>query len=702
MGTELVAIDDINNSLVEVYDNIDVIDDMGSDIFDDIFSQVNNINFTNIYNGFMQINNMQAQMESETEKNEKKLEKMYSKVGKVVGAFINMKNAAKGVSSAIDYSENLMNMQTSISNMNDGSQTDEELKEKIFASSMGSRSDMGSTIATVEGLSSAGFSNNEAIQYTENLNKMFAISGTSDEAQAAATGALVDSLRDGVVSGEELNSILNETPDIVAGMAENMGLSIDEMSSLAEEGRLSADIMKNSMLGATGSINAEFENTRASWSDIMTNLGNVANVVFEPLGNKINEILNSPSFGVFIGGISSSMGAVANVLTVILDIASTVGGFIIDNWSIFGPILASIIVLITYIITVTYGFYKVQMLVKTATDLFNAAWSVCPIIIIIMAIIAAFYLVIGIINKLTGQSLSATGIIAGALWTVFAVFYNLGLSIADFFLGIVGFIANLWQTFAGFFGNLFDNPVSSIIYLFRDLAVTVLNLLMSIASIIDNIFGTNLAGTVEGWIGGVNDLADKAVEKLAPDENYEEKKKFDYTMDSIGFGRMNYGDSYNAGYDFGEGLTDFGDGLTDFGSSGIDIGSITGTSGFDSGISESDYASLMDSAGINESTMNGIDTSSYQTGENTYAISDTAGNNLNNTNELVLIGKSILSLMQQRAEKENERNVTSSVNVDLSGMNVNVRSEEDGIVFANKLAEILTEQVNGKAAGVAF
>lgn len=706
MANELVDINSINNGFDGIYDNINRINDMSSSMFNGI----NYVNFGDINNTYAQMNSIQGDVNINVKKGEDALEKMYEKIGKVIGAFINLKNAAKGVSKATDYSENLMDMQNSISSVNDGSQSDTELKEKVYVSSMRSRTNMGSTIATVEGLSGAGFTNDEAIQYTENLNKMFAVAGTSDEVQAAATGALVKSLSDGVVSGEELNNLLSTTPEIVEDMAGNMGLSIEQMTSMAEQGQLSADIMKNSMLGATGSINAEFANTKANWSDTMTNIGSMATVAFEPLGNKINEIINSPSFGVFMSNLADGMTTVANILSGILDVISTVGGFMSDNWSIVEPILVGIIALISYIIIVTWGVDKVTKLARNATTLFNLAWEACPVIMIIMAIIAIFYVVIGVINKVCGTSYSATGIIAGVIMTAVAVVWNLFLALADFILGIIGFIVNPWISFANFFANLFNDPVASVIYLFRDLAVNVLNVIKTIASGIDKIFGSNLAESVDGWIDGVNNLADKAVEKFG-NGKYEQKiERFDITTESLGLERMGYVDSFNSGYEFGEGLTNFsmpdisgglsgslGGGLdSSFG--GLSNNSFGGTN--IGGLGTEDYSGLWDGTGVNESTMNNISTSTTNMGSNTYNTAENTFSTTNNSSELVTISKSILEIMQTNMEKENSKPTAQNITVDLSGMNNKFASAEDGETFVNYLTNELIRKMNSSASGV--
>ena len=204
--------------IIPVYEGLpDVIDDVNTSLItmnSTILNGMTNASFGGMHNIYQDVIDVDDQDKKENGEGVEAIGKIYKGMKNVANTIIKSKMLTKGFSSAVNYSENLMSMQGSISAINEGGQSDTELRDKIYGASMRSRTDMGSTLATVDGLSNAGFSNNEAIQYTENLNKMFATAGVSDEAQAGATNALVGALSDGVVSGEELNSILSKTKKI--------------------------------------------------------------------------------------------------------------------------------------------------------------------------------------------------------------------------------------------------------------------------------------------------------------------------------------------------------------------------------------------------------------------------------------------------------------------------------------------------------
>lgn len=734
------VIDDVNTSLVAMNSTM--------------LSGMMNASFGGIHNTYQDIIDDQDKTNKDFDEGVEAIEKIYKSVKKVAKAFAESKILAKGFSSAISYSENLMSMQDNISAMNDGGQSDTELRDKIYGASMRSRTDIGSTIGTVAGLSSGGFSNDEAVQYTENLNKMFATAGVSDEAQAGATSTLVAALSDGAVSGEELNSVLSITPEIVAEMAENMGVTTEQMVSMAEQGQLSADIMKNSMLGATESINAEFSNTRANWSDTMTNIGNMATVAFEPLGNKINEILNSPSFGTFMTNLGEGMGFFANILAGVLDAVSAVGGFMADHWGVVQPILTVIIGLLGYILIATVGVTKVHKMAETATKAWgaatealsgivkalNAVWISCPIVLIILAVIAAFYVVIGLINKFAGTSLSATGIIVGAFSVVWAFIKNLVLTIADLFMG-------LWErikVIASNIQNAFMFAVNKIKSFFYNMAYVVFSLITKIAEGLNKLPFVSI--DVEGLQSKADDYkakseaANEAAElnknSIVTDFKYE--KKYDTFQE--GWVSEAWDSGYSVGENFADSMSmsDISSGIGDFGMSTGDV----------------DYSNMFEGTGLTENTVNGINRSAEETVTNTENIatysqsmgtnvenivtnsqnmgtnaenivtssqnmgtnvenivtsSQNMGTNIENINnstisledsesELVSIGRSILGIMQENMEKERSNN-NSSVVIDMRYMSNNVKSQADADNLIERLKSEISAGLNGKTDG---
>ena len=103
---------------------------------------------------------------------------------------------------------------------------------------------------------------------------------------------------------------------------------------------------------------------------------------------------------------------------------------------------------------------------------FNAALYACPltwIILAIIAIIALFYVVIAVINKVCDTQISATGIIMGTLATIGAYLFN-----------IIAFWWNIISAFIEFFVNVWKNPEYAIKAFIVNIINAFLNFFMAI------------------------------------------------------------------------------------------------------------------------------------------------------------------------------------------------------------------------------
>ena len=188
---------------------------------------------------------------------------------------------------------------------------------------------------------------------------------------------------------------------------------------------------------------------------------------------------------------------------------------------------------------------------------FNAALWASPItwiIAIIIILIGLVFLVVSIINKATGSSVSAIGIIVGALTTAIAFLWNLFLGFLDLVLACVNYMVNPWISFANFIGNLFNDPIGAVIHLFGDMADRVLGLLESVAKAIDKVFGSNLAGTVSGWREGLADMVERAATKYGNGSYEKIMDELNLSSESLGLSRWSYGDAWDSGYNFGADL----------------------------------------------------------------------------------------------------------------------------------------------------
>ena len=59
--------------------------------------------------------------------------------------------------------------------------------------------------------------------------------------------------------GEELNAVFESAPNVSRNIADYLGVSVGEIRQMASEGQITADVVKNALLGATDEINETFK-----------------------------------------------------------------------------------------------------------------------------------------------------------------------------------------------------------------------------------------------------------------------------------------------------------------------------------------------------------------------------------------------------------------------------------------------------------
>lgn len=475
------------------------------------------------------------------------------KVMGLVGAYASL----QGVQKLINLSDEYVQTNARLNMINDGLQTTDELQDKIFASAQRSRAAYTATADAVAKLSlnapGAFGSNDETIQFAENLNKLFAIAGTEQAAISSATLQLTQALGSGVLRGEEFNAVFEAAPNIMQTVADYMDVPIGKLRGMAQEGQITADVVKNALLGATNDINTQFQSMPMTWSQVWTGVMNELYVASQPVLELISLLAQNWSvIEPIVIGLATAIG----LYTAALITYNTVKGV--------SALLESIHAASTMMST------GATFAATAAQHGFNAALLACPltwIIIAIIAVIAIIYAVIAAINKLQGTSTSATGVIVGALMVAVAFIGNLFVGLWNLLAEVFVLIYNLVAEVANFIGNVFTDPIGAVARLFFGLADTVLGVLQALASAIDAVFGSDLAGSVQGWrdsLGGwVDDTFGKGDEVMSK-----------MSADDLKLDRFEYSEAYDLGYSWGEGIDDSVSNM--FGGSGIDASDMLG------------------------------------------------------------------------------------------------------------------------------
>ena len=431
----------------------------------------------------------QNKLNKEIQDGKNQIDNMMGSVVSLVSAYAGFKTIGKLVNLSDEYTQTRARLNL----MNDGLQTTDELQEKIFNSAQRARSSYQTQADIVAKLGQragdAFKSNNETIAFAENLSKLFVIAGASQQEMASASLQLTQALGSGVLRGEELNAVFESAPNVIQTIADYLDVPIGKIREMASDGKITADIVKNALLGATNDINSQFDSIPMTWSQVWTGVMNELYVATQPILELINLLAQNWSI---IEPIVIALATAIGLYTAALIAYNTIKGISAMMETVHGAAMALAAGKTFMATAAQYGF--------------NAALLACPltwILLIIIAVIAAIYAVVAAINKAKGTTVSATGVICGSVNVVLQFFKNLGLFIANVALGIW----NALGACASNIGIAFNNVICNIKSWFYGLLETVMDVIAGIVKTL------NKLPFIDIDVSGITNKADEYAKK---------------------------------------------------------------------------------------------------------------------------------------------------------------------------------------------
>ena len=644
----------------------------------------------------------QGRFNQEIQEGTQQANELTNTIKNAVLAFVSIQSIGK----ALNISDELVQTTSRLNMMNDGLQSIQELVNMVYAAAQdarGSFSEMADVVARFGNNAGDAFgSSEEVVAFADLIQKQMTIAGASTQEASNAMLQLSQALGSGVLRGDELNSIFEQAPNLIQSIADYLDVPIGQIREMASEGELSADVIKAAIFASADEINAKFEEMPMTWGQIWQSMKNTAMIAFQPVLQRLNDIANSEAFQTFVNGAIEAMATLANVVLNIFELIGTVGGFIADNWSIISPIIYGVIgALAVYaaylgivkgielasaaakgVLAVAEFIHVAALAAQTGATIsataaqlgLNGAMYACPIVWIIMliiALIAIIFAVCSAIAKLTGVANSGFGVITGGINVVIQFFKNLGLTVANIALGIGNAIAALGSNIM----TAFHNAICSVQAWWYDLLSTCLSVIESICAAL------NKLPFVEFDYSGISNAADDYAAKAA--EAAGNKEDYTSISDAFNDGFSTFdtfqdgwaADAFDAGASWGDGVADA---VSNFSLSdvfgGTDIPNVDDyTSGFSDAIANS-----------------GV-------GDNLGSIADDTGAIKDNMD----ITQEDLKYLRDIAEQEAvNRYTVAEINIDQSGMQNNISSGDDIDGFMTKLTDSVNEAVDNMTEGV--
>ena len=489
-------------------------------------------------------------------------------IKRVVGAYVGIQSVGKILNMSDELTQTTSRldlMNNSFNEINGTANETSELVNMVYAAAQdarGSFSDIASVVARFGNNARDAFGNSEeVVAFADLVQKQMTIAGASTQEAANAELQLSQALGSGVLRGDELNSIFEQAPNLIQNIADYLDVPIGKIREMAADGELSADVVKAAIFSAADDINAKFDEMPMTWGQIWQSMQNTAVMAFQPALQRLNGMANSDAFQGFVDGAIEAMATVANIVLNIFDLVGSVAGFVADHWSIIEPIILGVAAAIVIYTAFTKGAEIASRAASLATNAwtaaqgaFNAVMSMNPVGLVIIAVvllIAIIYAAVAAVNHFAGTSVSATGLICGAFATALAFIGNLFIGAANTIIGTGVTLWNLIANFVNAFALVFNNPVAGIEALFLSLFNFIVEVIESAARMLDAVFGSSLADAVAGFQNKVQAKVDAVISENGGSEILKTVDMSDYQ-----FNRFNYGDAWNSGYNFGQGIDD--------------------------------------------------------------------------------------------------------------------------------------------------
>ncbi|MCK5130156.1 MAG: tape measure protein [Clostridiales bacterium] len=309
------------------------------------------------------VNMIEERLESAGNKQDqytRKTKKSVDMMSRLKGTIMSI-GGAMALKKSIDLSDTITQNTARLKFMNDGLQTTEELQRKIYESALRSRGQYNAMTATISKLgilAGHAFSNNdEAIAFTELMNKQFAIGGASIQEQTSAMYQLTQAMASGRLQGDEYRSILENAPLLAQSLARELGVGLGELKEMSGQGLITANVIKNAMFGAAEETNARFAEMPWTWAQTWTTVLNYLQEkltpFFELLGRGASWIgENWSTLEPIILGIASALGVAAAALLIYKGYTAVMT---VVQWALNGAMMANPIILIVGLIAILVG-----------------------------------------------------------------------------------------------------------------------------------------------------------------------------------------------------------------------------------------------------------------------------------------------------------------------------------------------------------
>lgn len=176
-----------------------------------------------------------------------------------------------------------------------------------------------------------------SLKFSTLLQKNLIATGASGAETASVMRQVTQALGKGIVNGDELNSIMENSPMIAQMLAKHLNIDVGKLKEMGKEGEISGDALRDAIFENADKINKQFAMMPITADRAFTAIKNDWQMAANQTATKISQAL-----GHGLASISSSgaIATLANSLKGIIPLATSIGNAIANVFNKLTPVLA--------------------------------------------------------------------------------------------------------------------------------------------------------------------------------------------------------------------------------------------------------------------------------------------------------------------------------------------------------------------------
>lgn len=190
------------------------------------------------------------------------------------------------------------------------------IQDRVFGIAQRTRTSLEATstlYARMErSLNQYGVTGKQVAEVTETINKAMIVSGATTAESTAAIIQFSQGLQSGVLRGDEFRSVMEQAPRLGKMIADGLGVGTAGLRNMANNGKLTADVVINAISKAAGTIDEEFGRTMPTFAQ-RWNMATNNVVKFAGTSTQVQGIVKAMGDGVEF--LSNNLGVLTTVIT---------------------------------------------------------------------------------------------------------------------------------------------------------------------------------------------------------------------------------------------------------------------------------------------------------------------------------------------------------------------------------------------------